>query len=184
MKKEYQELYHRELAGIDPCSEEEIRELLLLLPGQEAKNRLTEGSLHLAVTVAQEFEGRGADLFELIQEGNIGLAVLMNSLNAPVSPEDFLQMRLRALRASMEAYCLEQEEDKKGKDRFSAYVNVLNTVITRMSEELQREQTAEELAEKMQISVDEVQTLTKAALNAVMLDREAAAETFGKDNEE
>ena len=178
MKKEYQEYYHQELAGIVPCTDEELKTLLKKLPDAAAKERLIEGSLHLAAALSEEFEGRGADLFDLIQEGNIGLAVLMNSLTTPVEVSEFIELRLRAIRASMEAYCKEHEELQQGKERFSAYVNVLNTVITRMSEELGREPSAEEIADKMQISVDEVHMLTKSALNAVMLDREAAAEAF------
>ena len=178
MKKEFQEYYHQELAGIDPCSDAELSALLKMLPDDGAKRRLTEGSLHLAVSSVEEFAGRGPDVFELIQEGNIGLAVLMDSLASPVSVDEFKALRSRAIRAAMEAYCKEQEELEQDKERFSAYVNVLNKVITHLSKELQREPTAEEIAEKMQISVDEVHMLTRTALNAVMLDREAAAEAF------
>ena len=184
MKKEYQELYHQELAGITPCSEEEIEQLLRRLPAKEARDRLTEGSLHLAVSTAEEFEGRGADLFELIQEGNIGLALFMNSLRGPVGLKEFITLRKKALRASMEAYCREQEERAEKKDQYTAYVNVLNTVITALAEELGREPTAEEIAKKMNLSVDEVQSLAQSALNAVMLDREAAADSYNSNDDE
>ena len=68
-------LYLREIGNTPLLSAEEEKELAIRIEeGDEiARNTLTEGNLRLVVSVAKHYMGKGMQLLDLIQEGNIGL---------------------------------------------------------------------------------------------------------------
>ena len=57
--------------GLDPSYERRLEERIEA--GKEAERRLAEANLRLVVSVAKRYMGRGMNLLDLIQEGNIGL---------------------------------------------------------------------------------------------------------------
>jgi DNA-directed RNA polymerase sigma subunit (sigma70/sigma32) len=74
--------YLWEVFSIPPVTATEERELATksLAGDQSAKDRLIRSHLALVVSVAREYLGRGLDMLDLIEEGNMGLLRAMESL--------------------------------------------------------------------------------------------------------
>ena len=79
----------------------------------------------------------------------------------------FLSLVESQVRQALKQIVDEQEESNKVGETLAAEINVMNEVTRRLAQEFGREATAEEVAEKMQMEVDEVKELMKIALNAV-----------------
>jgi DNA-directed RNA polymerase sigma subunit (sigma70/sigma32) len=76
--REAVQMYLRELAGIQPLSEEEEAQLFQEMEqhgerGELAERRLLESKLHLVAAIAEQHASGGISLLDLIQEGNSGL---------------------------------------------------------------------------------------------------------------
>ena len=175
-KRNAEKIFREELMAIARLEEEETARLLGCLPEQEAAKRLIEGSLHYASSVVERYTAQGGDYMDMMQEAGIALTILVNSLSKPVSVNDFADYRKKAVGAAIDDYMRELNESKAFSEEITAKINVLNVVVTKLAEELEREPTAEEIARFMKISTDEVQFLSRMAMNAIMADREAAAE--------
>ena len=69
------QIYLREIGQIPLLEEAEERELgkRIAAGDESARERLAEGNLRLVVSLAKHYVGRGVQLLDLIQEGNIGL---------------------------------------------------------------------------------------------------------------
>lgn len=177
MEDRMYQLYEEEMEGILPCSREETEQLLLRLKNgeEEAKNRLIEGHLGKVMDWAKEYEGRGVALSDLVQEGNMAYMIaiqayekVISSVEGEVAYADaFLSMVESQVHDALKRIIEEQGESEKVGETLAAEINVLNEVTRRLAEELGREATADEVAKKMQMGVDEVKELMKIALNAV-----------------
>ena len=68
-------IYHNEIGQIPLLSEEEERELgrRSAQGDSSARQKLAEGNLRLVVSLAKHYTGRGVQMMDLIQEGNMGL---------------------------------------------------------------------------------------------------------------
>lgn len=177
MEERVYQMYEEEMEGILPCSREEIAGLLVRLKkGEEdARTRLIEGHLGQVADWAQEYGEKGVDLSDLVQEGNMALMMAVQAYEkvaAAVQGEEvyvdaFLSVVESQVREAMKRVVEEQEESDQVGETLAAKINVMNEVTRRLAEEYGREATAKEVAEKMQLDVDEVKELMKIALNAV-----------------
>lgn len=177
MEDRVYKMYEEEMEGILPCSKEETEKLLLKMKqGDEtAKNRLIEGHLGQVSDWAQEYGEKGVPISDLVQEGNVALMMAVQAYEnviASVEGEDayvdaFLSLVESQVRQALKQIVEEQEESNKVGETLAAEINVMNEVTRRLAQEFGREATAEEVAEKMQMEVDEVKELMKIALNAV-----------------
>ena len=165
---EYQQTYIEEMNGILPCSEEEEKELLArILAGEEqARVRLIEGMLWLAFETAKQYEKEGVYLEDLVQEANMSLMQFVQEYQGG-------EFRAELKKTMQEALCeyLEEETiEDKIEEEVTARANVLQEVSRVMAEDLGREPSLSELAEKMKMSEDEVKDIMKMTINVLTVD--------------
>ena len=158
--------YLREMKNVQPWHEKEDADLVGAMQAGDlqARERLIEGNLHLVVQKAQEYLGRGILASDLVQEGNLALMSALDSLETGENLQEHLQA---AIADAMEAALKRQA----GADGVGVYLakdaNALMKATEVLSEELEREATAEELADYLHISPERVKALVKISLDAM-----------------
>ena len=168
MEQRVYEMYLEELKEIVPLGQEEKEGLLAALAEgeQQAAERLIEGSLERVLRIAEGFTDKGVLLEDLVQEGNMALAMAVGEY----AEGDFDEFTEDRIRQAMAALVEEQEAQEKTGEELVARVNVLQQVSKLMAEELGREATVEELAGKMKMTVDEIKDIMKMTLDAMSVD--------------
>lgn len=127
-----------------------------------------EGMLHLSLELAKEYEGKGLPIGDLVQEANMGLILAVQTY----SEGEFWDYTGEQIRKSVEAAIEEQSREVKVEEEMLARVNVLKKVSEVLVQELGREATAEELAERMKMTVDEIKDIMKLTLDAMSISGE------------
>ena len=157
-----------ELKDIRPLEEDEKKELLTALAAgdPQVSARLIEGSLGQVLRIAEGYTEKGVLLEDLVQEGNMALALAVGEY-AEGDFDTFVEGRIRQ---AMESLIEDQEAQAKTGEELVARVNVLQQVSKLMAEELGREATVEELAEKMKMTADEIKDIMKLTLDAMSVD--------------
>jgi RNA polymerase primary sigma factor len=141
-------LYLREIGKIPLLSaEEELALAKRVVAGDKrAKDKMAEANMRLVVSIAKRYVGRGLDLLDLIQEGNTGL----------------LQAITRAI--------ADQARTIRIPVHMVETINKLLRTQRRLTQELNREPTNEEIAEAMEIDVDKVEHIMKIKQDISSLD--------------
>ncbi|MGL5435571.1 MAG: sigma-70 domain-containing protein [Lachnospiraceae bacterium] len=160
-------MYLEEIEKIPACTPQEEAELLLRIrSGDEtAKQRLTEGSLKALAVMAKEYENQGLSEGDLIQEANVAFLMLVNRYEEHMGTfRDCLDTCVRQALQDAVAF---QKNEANVEEELAARVNVLKKVSQIMADELGREATVEELAQKMKMTVEEIKDIMKLTLDAM-----------------
>lgn len=157
--------YLEDLKSLPPVSEHFKMELMQKVSNgdREASKRLVEIYLMQAVSLAAKYRGRGVGLADLIQEANVGLMEAM--LEEQVTEESILLSIENALK---KAVAQESRESDAG-EQIAARLNVLSDAAKELADRYGKEPTAEELAEYLHMTEDEVKNYMKLSLD--VLDR-------------
>ena len=147
--KKYMQMYLEELKSIPQLSDGKKQALLMnLMAGDMSmKNELMESYLLQIVDIARLYAGQGVSMEDLIGEGNVALAVLMDMLPSQEDPKEADEMISRMIMRAMEELI---EENAANKDEFSVWADKANEVMEKareLSEELLRKVTIDELCE-------------------------------------
>lgn len=189
MSEDLYQLYLDEIEAIPPCDPAENAVLAVSLAGgdERAKTRLVEGNLKLALTCIKDYLNKGIAVNDLIQEANMALMLAVDSYGALAAArmgdeperqkarpaegalEQYLDLKIRE---SLDAAIKAQEAEAKVEEIMLARVNVMKDITQRMAEELGREATVEELADRMKMTVDEVKEIMKLTLDAMSLNED------------
>ena len=163
----FENVYLEELAAIEPCSEEETRQLITEIRNGNAKarERLIEGNLKKALFFVQDYINQGVPLSDLIQEASMELMLLADE-GFEGSFETLLESRIRV---RLEEVVKEQKSEADIEEEMLARVNVLQEVSKTMAEQLGREATLAELAERMKMTEDEVREIMKVTMDALSM---------------
>lgn len=168
MDNTFYQMYLRELQQISPCSQEEQDSLVAkLLEGDlSVAERLIEGNLFRVLDVIKEFDQTSVPVSDLVQEGNMALTMAVGDYSdgnygafVPFIEEEIR----RAVKGALE----EQGASDSLSKRILEQVELLHSVSETMAEELGREATLPELAERMGMSEDMVRDIMKMALDAL-----------------
>lgn len=171
MAENFYEMYLEEMWQVAPVTEAERAMLLAAVTqgDERARNRLVEGSLHRALELAKEYEGRELPISDLVQEANTALMLAAVEYDGSADWEELMEGRIRE---AVELALSEQRTELDIEENMAARVNVLQTVSQVLAKELGREATVEELAAKMKMTEDEIKDIMKLALDALTVNGE------------
>ena len=161
-EKEYLREYERDLAALRRAEKEELLELFARAAKKEeaAKQRLTESYLPVVVEIAKTQRHPEIFLGDIIQEGNLSLITAIEMLDTADHGDEFLRREiLQGIQALQETL----EEEKKRDHRMVEKVSELDESITKLTEEMGRKITIEELSMFMDLPVDEIVSVMQLA---------------------
>ncbi len=164
-------MYLKEIGKIDLLSgEEEIVLAKRILEGDElAKQELAEANLRLVVSIAKRYVGRGMLFLDLIQEGNIGLMKAVEKFDYDKGFK-FSTYATWWIRQAITRAIADQARTIRIPVHMVETINKLTRIQRQLVQELGHEPSDEQLAEKMELSVEKVREILKIAQEPVSLE--------------
>ncbi|NPA91259.1 MAG: RNA polymerase sigma factor RpoD [Chloroflexi bacterium] len=144
--REELEAAEREGRELDPETREELERLVA--EGDKAKDQLAKANLRLVVSVAKRYIGRGMSFSDLIQEGNLGLLRAVDKFN-PTLGYKFSTYATWWIRQAINRAIADQARTIRIPVHMVETINRLIRTQRRLTQELGREPTSEELALEM-----------------------------------
>ena len=164
-------LYLREIGKIPLLSaEEELALAKRVVAGdKKAKDEMAEANMRLVVSIAKRYVGRGLDLLDLIQEGNTGLLRAVEKFD-PDKGFKFSTYATWWIRQAITRAIADQARTIRIPVHMVETINKLLRTQRRLTQELNREPTNEEIANEMEIDVDKVEHIMKIKQDISSLD--------------
>lgn len=164
-------MYLKEIGQIKLLTmDEELNLADRILAGDEmAKATLAEANLRLVVSIAKRYVGRGMLFLDLIQEGNIGLMKAVEKFDVSKGYK-FSTYATWWIRQAITRAIADQARTIRVPVHMVETINKLARVQRQLTLELNREPSEEELAKKMNISIDKIRDIYKISQEPVSLE--------------
>ncbi|MEK7096238.1 MAG: RNA polymerase sigma factor RpoD [Patescibacteria group bacterium] len=164
-------LYLREIGKIPLLTaEEELTLAKKVVTGDKrAKDAMAEANMRLVVSIAKRYVGRGLDLLDLIQEGNTGLLRAVEKFD-PERGFKFSTYATWWIRQAITRAIADQARTIRIPVHMVETINKLLRTQRRLTQELNREPTNEEIAVALEIDVDKVEHIMKIKQDISSLD--------------
>jgi RNA polymerase primary sigma factor len=164
-------LYLREIGKIPLLNaQEELALAQRVVSGdKKAKDQMAEANMRLVVSIAKRYVGRGLDLLDLIQEGNTGLLRAVEKFD-PDKGFKFSTYATWWIRQAITRAIADQARTIRIPVHMVETINKLLRTQRRLTQELNREPSNEEIAKAMEIEVDKVEHIMKIKQDISSLD--------------
>ena len=164
-------MYLKEIGRIPLLSIEEETELAKRMAegDEEAKHKLEEANLRLVVSVAKRYVGRGMQLLDLIQEGNLGLIKAVDKFDYRKGFK-FSTYATWWIRQAITRAIADQARTIRIPVHMVETINKLVRVNRQLLQELGREPRHDEIAKAMGVSEEKVREIIKIAQDPVSLE--------------
>ncbi len=164
-------MYLKEIGKVPLLTAEEEIELAKRMEAgdEDAKKRLAEANLRLVVSIAKRYVGRGMLFLDLIQEGNLGLIKAVEKFDYNKGFK-FSTYATWWIRQAITRAIADQARTIRIPVHMVETINKLVRVSRQLLQELGREPTPEEIAERMEIPVERVREILKISQEPVSLE--------------
>ena len=164
-------MYLKEIGKVPLLTSDEEIELAKRMEqgDEEAKKKLAEANLRLVVSIAKRYVGRGMQLLDLIQEGNLGLMKAVKKFDYKKGYK-FSTYATWWIRQAITRAIADQARTIRIPVHMVETINKLLRVSRQLLQELGREPTNEEIAERMDIPVSRVREILKISQDPISLE--------------
>lgn len=164
-------LYLREIGKIPLLTaEEELALAQRVVAGEKkAKDKMAEANMRLVVSIAKRYSGRGLDFLDLIQEGNTGLLRAVEKFD-PDKGFKFSTYATWWIRQAITRAIADQARTIRIPVHMVETINKLLRTQRRMTQELNREPTIEELGKELEMEPEKVEYVMKIKQDITSLD--------------
>jgi len=164
-------LYLREIGKIPLLSsKEELALALRVVAGdKKAKDKMAEANMRLVVSIAKRYGGRGLDFLDLIQEGNTGLLRAVEKFD-PDKGFKFSTYATWWIRQAITRAIADQARTIRIPVHMVETINKLLRTQRRMTQELNREPTIEELGAELEMEPSKIEYVIKIKQDIASID--------------
>ena len=164
-------MYLKEIGNVPLLTTEQEVELAKRVEAgdEEAKKQLTEANLRLVVSIAKKYVGRGMPFLDLIQEGNMGLMKAVDKFDYTKGYK-FSTYATWWIRQAITRGIADTGRTIRVPVHMVETINKTLRMTRTLLQELGREPTPEEVAERLNVSVSRVREVLKISRDPVSLD--------------
>ena len=164
-------MYLKEIGRVPLLSADDEREFATAMKNgdENAKNKIVEANLRLVVSIAKKHVGKGMAFLDLIQEGNLGLMKAVEKFDSEKGYK-FSTYATWWIRQAITRAIADQARTVRIPVHMVETIHKVSRVSRQLLQELGREPTPEEIADKIDMTPEKVRDTMNYALEPVSLE--------------